>query len=88
VKIGMNDNFQMSPMARVLVNVLRIASWGAAGLLVLFGAILIYQRVTPDGGLALARDDYAFLGVLVALLALALYIARAIRKEMDNPGGK
>jgi membrane protein DedA with SNARE-associated domain len=77
----------MSPLARILMRVLRSGSWGAALLLVAFAGIVLWQRWTPEGGLDLSRQDYAFLGVLAALLALAVYLVRAIRKELDRPGG-
>jgi hypothetical protein len=68
------------------MNILRNGSIGAAALLILFAAILIFQKITPDGHLAMAREDWGFLGVLAIMLALAIYLIRAIAKEMNDPG--
>ena len=82
----MNDNYQMSPLARFLVGILQKGAFGSAALLILFAGILTYQRMTPDGGIDFRQEDYGFLGVLAALLALAVYLVRAIKKEMNKPG--
>lgn len=76
----------MSPLAKLLMKVLRSGSWAAAALLMLFIAILLWQRITPDGGLSLTRQDYGFIGAVVALVALAVYLVRAIGREIDRPG--
>ena len=78
---------QMSPLLRILMRILRAASWVAGALILLFAALLLYQRRTPDGGLALENADYGFFAVLVALFLLAVYLVRGIRKELDGPGG-
>jgi hypothetical protein len=83
----MNENFQMSPLARVLVGVLQKGSLVAAVLLLLFAAILVFQRWMPDGSFVFQQGDFAFLGILAALLVLAVYLVRAINKELKNPGG-
>ena len=72
---------EMSPLAKILVSVLRWGSMGSAGLLVLFIGIFLWQKWTADG-LNLSRQEYGFLGVLLALLLLALYLIRAIAKEI------
>jgi hypothetical protein len=82
----MNENYNMSPLGRFLVGVLHKGSWAAAALLVAFTCILLYQRKTPDG-FQFQQGDYGFLGVLAALLILAVYLVRAIKKEINNPGG-
>ena len=76
----------MSPLAKFLLHILRSGSMGAAAILVLFAGISIYQKITPDGQLVMARQDWSFLGVLAALLLLALYLIRAIAKEIATPG--
>jgi drug/metabolite transporter (DMT)-like permease len=83
----MNDNFQMSPLARVLMNILHKGAWGAAALLVLFGAIFTWQQRQPDGSFDFNRQDWGFLGVVAALALLAFYLVRSIGKEMQKPGG-
>jgi membrane protein DedA with SNARE-associated domain len=83
----MNDDFKMSPLAHVLVSVLGKATWVAAALLILFGGILLFQRLTPEGTLALQDGDLGFLGVLAGLLLLAIYIVRGIKREIEKPGG-
>jgi hypothetical protein len=84
---AMNDNYQMSPLSRVLIGILGKATWGALALLLLFAGILLFQRLTPDGKLVLEQGDLGFLGVLVALFFLAIYIIRSIKKEVERPGG-
>jgi hypothetical protein len=82
----MNDNYQMSPLARVLTGILHKGTWVAGALLVVFAGILLMQRKTPDG-FVFEKGDFGFLGVLAALLALAIYLVRAFKKEIENPGG-
>jgi predicted small integral membrane protein len=77
---------EMSPLAKALMSILRSGSMIAAALLILFAGIKVWQRITPDGHLAMTRQDWSFLGVLAALLALAIYLVYAIAKEMNNPG--
>ena len=76
---------EMSALARFLMQILRNGSIGAAALLILFAAIFIAQKITPDGHLAMTRQDWGFLGVLTAMLLLAIYLVRAIAKEMQSP---
>ena len=77
---------EMAPLAKLLMLILRNGSIGAAALLILFAGISVYQKITPDGQLVMTREDWSFLGVLAALLLLALYLVRAIRKEIERPG--
>jgi hypothetical protein len=74
----------MSPLAKFLMSILRHGSIGAGALLVLFAGILIYQKITPDGHLAMTKQDWSFLGVLVALFLLAMYLVQAIAKEIGK----
>ena len=76
---------EMSPLARFLMLILKNGSIGAAVLLALFAGILIFQKITPDGHLAMTKQDWSFLGVLAALMLLALYLVRAITKEINTP---
>ena len=77
----------MSPLARILVGILHKGSWAAAALIILFAVIHVWRKWQPDGSLALTREDYGFLGILAALLILAIYLVKAIKKELKNPGG-
>jgi hypothetical protein len=77
---------EMSPLGRILMMILHRGSWVSAALIVAFAGILLYQRKTPDG-FAFKQGDMAFFIVLGVLLLLAVYLVRAIRKEMGNPGG-
>ena len=77
---------EMSQLAKFLMHILRNGSIGAAALLVLFAGISIYQKITPEGQLVMTRQDWSFLGVLAAMLFLALYLVRAITKEINSPG--
>jgi hypothetical protein len=83
---AMNDNYEMSPLAKILMSVLRKASWIAAALLLTFAGILVLQRRMPDGSFQWQQGDFGFLGVLAAMLLLALYLIRGIKKEMEKPG--
>jgi hypothetical protein len=77
---------EMSPLARVLMGILQKGTWVSGGLLMLFAAILLWQRYTPQG-FAWQDGDKGFLGLLVVLFALAIYLVRSFKKEMDKPGG-
>jgi hypothetical protein len=82
----MNDGYQMSPLAQILMSVLRYATWIAAGLILLFAGLLLIQRRTVDG-IVLQQGDKGFLVVLGVLLAMAIYIIRGIKNEINKPGG-
>jgi urea transporter len=77
---------EMSPLARFLMSILEKSTWVAGGLLALFAAILLWQRYTPEG-FAWQQGDKGFLGLLAVLFALAVYLVRSFKKEMDKPGG-
>jgi hypothetical protein len=76
----------MSPVAKLLVTILRWGSIGSAGLIVLFASTLAWQRWTPSGP-QFNRADWVFLGVLALLLMLALYLVRAIAREISGSSG-
>jgi hypothetical protein len=75
---------EMSPLAKFLMHILRNGSIGAAALLLLFAGISVYQKITPDGHLAMTRQDWSFLGVLAALFILAIYLVRSIAAEINR----
>ena len=80
---------EMSPSSRVLMGVLRKGSWAAAALLMLFLPVFCCgNAMTPDGGLSLHPAAITgSIGAVVALFALAVYLVRAIGREMDTSGG-
>lgn len=75
---------EMSPLAKLLMGILRSGSWVALVLLLLFVGIMLWQRVTPEGSLLLTRQDYGFLGVVGFLILMAAYLVRAIGKEIKD----
>jgi hypothetical protein len=76
---------EMSPLAFVLMSILRKCSWVAGGLLILFAGILLWQRYTPEGFLW-QQGDKGFLGLLAVLFLLAVYLVRSIGKEIGGTG--
>jgi hypothetical protein len=80
------SEYKMSPLAHVLMGVLRKGAWIAAGMIMLFAGILVYQRMTPEGSVKFQDGDIGFLAVLAVMLALAVYLVRGIGKEMERPG--
>ncbi len=75
---------EMSPLAKLLMGILRNGSLAALVLLVVFAGILVWQRTSPDGTLLLTRQDYGFLAVVGLLVLLAVYLVRAIGKEIKD----
>lgn len=75
---------EMSPLLRLLVGVLNKGAWGSAVLLALFIGLLAWQRYTPQG-LALRPGDAGFFIVLGVMLALAIYLVIATRRELARP---
>jgi hypothetical protein len=70
----------MSPLGRLILLAMRWGLWGLAGLVAVFFVIEIAKR---DGGLAsLNRQDITFLVILVLLFVFALWLARAISREL------
>lgn len=76
---------EMSPLARIFLVILHRGSWASAVLLALFAGILLWQR-WGDEGLALQRGDVGFLVILGLLFLLAVYLVRAIRRELAGGG--
>jgi hypothetical protein len=77
---------QMSPLAKFLMLILRNGSIGSVCLIGLFMAIFLYQKISPDGHLVMVKQDWGFLGVLVALMLLAIYLVRSIANEIKRSG--
>jgi hypothetical protein len=73
---------EMSPLGKTLLNVLRIACFAAAALLLLFLGIELWQKV----GSGFERQDVVFMIILAVMAAGALWMARAMGREMNHPG--
>ncbi len=76
---------EMSPLAKVLMTILQKGAWAAAVLITLFAGILLCQRYTPDG-FVFQKGDFGFLGLLVVMLLMAVYLVRGIKKEIETSG--
>ncbi len=74
---------EMSPLAILLMSILRKGTIATLGLLVLFASIFLWQKHTPKGFL-LNQQDWGFLGVMVAMALIALYLTNAIAKEIKR----
>jgi hypothetical protein len=72
----------ISPLQRLLLKAMRYASLGAAILLLGFLILLLWQKA----GTGLTAPDYGFLGIVSLMLLGAVWLFRAIGREMDNPG--
>jgi hypothetical protein len=72
----------MSPLQRLLLKAMRYASLGAAILLLGFLILALWQKV----GIGLTTQDYGFVGIVGLMLLGAVWLFRAIGREMDNPG--
>ena len=76
----------ISPLQQLLLKVLRNTTLGAAFLLIIFLAITIWKQTKNIGFGQFTRQDWSFAGLLVVMLLCALWLYRAIGREMDNPG--
>jgi len=72
----------ISPLQRLLLKVMRWLCLGTAVLLFGFLILLLWQKA----GTGLTMPDYGFVGVMVLMLLGAVWLFRAIGREMDNPG--
>ncbi len=71
-----------SPLGRFLMRVLRIGTWGASGFLALAILAILWQRHVPGQGFVFQPADKPFFVVAGIMLALALWISRAISREL------
>jgi hypothetical protein len=79
---GRGNGRTMTPLGRVILMAMRWGLWFMAGIIALFFAIEIGKRV---GALAqMTRLDITFLAVLAILFLAALWLARAIGRELRN----
>ena len=75
----------MSPLAALILRVMRAGSIAAAGFMVLVIAIELWKRWNFGGFGSMGRHDMAFMAVLVVMLAGFVWLARAIGRELrDN----
>jgi hypothetical protein len=76
---------EMSPLARIFLNVLHKGSWASAVLITAFAGILLWQRWGGESFL-FRQGDIGFLVLLGLLLLLAVYLIRAIGRELAGRG--
>ncbi len=77
---------ELSPLGRLLLKIMRFGTIAAAFLLVAFLGLTLWQKTRLGGLEALSRQDYSFMGILVLMLVGALWLYRAIGREMKHPG--
>jgi hypothetical protein len=77
---------EMSPLGRLILKVMRIACLSAAGLLAFFLALVFWQKTQAAGLEGIVRQDVTFMAILAIMTVAALWLARAIGREMKNPG--
>ena len=73
----------MSPLAIMLMSILRKGTIATLALLVLFTGIFLWQKHTPVG-FVLNRQDWGFLGIIAVMALVALYLTNAIAKEIKR----
>ena len=73
---------EMSPLARMLVSILRWGCLATAVFMALFCGLFLYQK-----HLALEGADWRFLGLMVAMGAFAIYLAFSMTRELNKNGG-
>jgi hypothetical protein len=74
---------EMSPLATILMSILRKGTIATMALLVLFAGIFLWQKHTPEGWV-LNRQDWGFLSVIGIMMLVALYLTYAIAKEIKR----
>ena len=72
----------MSPLQRLLLKAMRYVSLGTAVLLFGFLILVLWQKASSG----LTTQDYGFVGIVGFMLLGAVWLFRAIGREMDNPG--
>ncbi len=76
----------MSPLAQLLLRVMRAGSLAAAGFMVLVIGIELWKRWRFGGFGEMSTPDMSFMAVLVVMLVAFLWLAWAIRKELRKSG--
>ena len=69
----------MTPLARLILTVMRYAAFGIAAFVALVMALQFYNH---SAGAAWTRQDVSFMVVLALMLAGALWLARSVAKEL------
>lgn len=77
----MND---MSPLGRLILRAMRAGSFFAAGCILLFMAILVWQKWLSQPAPSANNGDFVFLGILAVLFVGALWLARSMGKELNG----
>lgn len=72
----------MSPLGALLLRAMRAGSIAAAGFVVLVILIELWKRWQFGGFGGMGLPDFAFMGVLVAMLIGFLWLARSISREL------
>ena len=72
----------MSPLGKIILMVMRSGSLASAGFMVLVIGIELWKRWRFGGFETMARQDMAFMGVLVVMLVGFLWLARSIKREL------
>lgn len=76
----------MSPLARLVLIAIRVGARAAAVFVAAALAIDLWKHWAFGGFGAMGRGDFVFLGVLAAILAGALWLVRAVGRELANSG--
>ena len=76
----------MSPLAQLLLRVMRGASYCAAGFMVLAIGIELWKRWRFGGFGEMSTPDISFMAILVIMLLGFLWLARSIGKELRKSG--
>ena len=71
----------MSPIVIVAMSVTRMILYFVAVLVAIVLALFLWEKIQIEGG-PMARGDWGMLGVLTALVALPLFLARKIKAEL------
>jgi len=74
----------MSPLARLILRAMRVGSFFAAGCVLLFTGILIWQKWLSQTAPPATNGDIVFLAILVILFVGALWLARSVGKELNG----
>ena len=77
----------MSPLAALLLRVMRAGSLAAAGFMVLVIGIELWKRWRFGGFASMTTPDLSFMAILVLMLVGFLWLARSISGELRREGG-
>ena len=79
---GVNEMAKMSPLAALILRAIRAGSIAAAGFVVLVILIELWKRWRFGGFGGMAPPDFAFMGVLAAMLIGFVWLIRSITREI------